>query len=208
MIRKKSYNYFEGFKKMGDYACQAAKSLSKAVADYDADQLGNCLQKLHDIEQTADQQHHEIRRHLAVEFITPIEREDILLIAQELDEVVDCIEDVLLRIYMFNIPYMPQEAMALTNIIEKCCASLVVALDDFENFKKNPQAIHENIVLVNEMEEEGDAIFTKAMRKLCTNCKDPLRLLAWTTTYNFMEKCCDACEHVANAMESIIMKNA
>jgi len=33
-------------------------------------------------------------------------------------------------------------------------------------------------------------------------------LAAWDTTYHYLEKCCDSCEDVANAIESVIMKNS
>ena len=32
--------------------------------------------------------------------------------------------------------------------------------------------------------------------------------MVWRDLFDRMEKCCDACEHVANIMESIIMKNS
>ena len=37
--------------------------------------------------------------------------------------------------------------------------------------------------------------------------KDAVELMIWREIFDRMEKCCDACEHVANAVESIIMKN-
>ena len=32
-------------------------------------------------------------------------------------------------------------------------------------------------------------------------------IIAWREIFNYLEKCCDACEHVADAVESVIMKN-
>ena len=48
----------------------------------------------------------------------------------------------------------------------------------------------------------------KALRSLFTTCKDPIEVLAWTETFRHMERCCDACEHAANVIESIVMNNS
>ena len=205
-MRHNTYNYFAAFSRMAEHSCKAADMLASCFTEYDPDHLESHLAAMHEIESAADVEHHAILTRLAREFVTPIEREDIMELAQQLDEVTDSLEDVLIRMYMFNIPYVPQEALAMTEIIQKCCQALKQALSVFENFKKSHE-IHEFIVNINHLEEEGDDIYMKAMRKLSLNCSDPLRVLAWTTTYTYMEKCCDACEHVANAMESTMMKN-
>ena len=55
------------------------------------------------MEHAADLVKHEMMSELARAFITPIEREDILELMQELDDVTDDIEDVLIRTYIFHI---------------------------------------------------------------------------------------------------------
>ena len=55
--------------------------------------------------------------------------------------------------------------------------------------------------------EEGDQLYTQALRNLYVNCKDPVEIMAWTETFDHLEKCCDACEDVAEIVESVIMKN-
>ena len=50
---------------------------------------------------------------LAKAFITPIEREDIILLSQNIDEMTDKIEDVLLRIYCNNVQTIRPDALKL-----------------------------------------------------------------------------------------------
>jgi uncharacterized protein Yka (UPF0111/DUF47 family) len=40
------------------------------------------------------------------------------------------------------------------------------------------------------------------------NSTDYKELVAWDTTYHYLEKCCDACEDVADVIENVIMKNS
>ena len=45
------------------------------------------------------------------------------------------------------------------------------------------------------------------MRSLHAEVTDPIEIIAWREIYVYLEKCCDACEHVADVVESVIMKN-
>ena len=56
--------------------------------------------------------------------------------------------------------------------------------------------------------EEGDKLYMKAVRKLYLGSKDPVELMVWREIFDRLEKCCDACEDVANVVESVIMKNS
>lgn len=203
----KKYNYFESFNTMVGYACKAAGKLHTLINSFDMKEIEHSMTELHEIEHSADVEKHEMMKHLAKEFITPIEREDIMALAQEIDEVTDCIEDVLLKSYMFNITSMKREAVEFTNVIVSCCEALKNAVNDFQNFKRS-ETIDKNIIEVNRLEEVGDRLYTKAMRTLYSTCDNPIEVLGWTEMFRCFEKCCDACEHVANVIEEVIMKNS
>ena len=144
---------------------------------------------------------------LARAFITPIEREDILELMQELDDVTDDIEDVLIRTYIFHILSIREDALRFADIISRCCGEMLKMMKEFRDFRKS-KTIHEMIVAINDLEEEGDRLYTEAVRRLFMHSKDPIELMVWREIFDRMEKCCDACEHVANIVESIIMKNS
>ena len=61
---------------------------------------------------------------------------------------------------------------------------------------------------MNTLEEEGDAIYIRAMHRLYSTEKDAITVIGWSEAFDKLEKCCDTCEEVANVMESIIMKNS
>ncbi|NLF80710.1 MAG: DUF47 family protein [Clostridia bacterium] len=208
MVRKsKNFNYFDSFVRMVDFSCRAAELLTHTLDNFDPHELSVKVREMHTIEHAADMEYHEMQKHLAREFITPIEREDIIRMGQELDEVTDCVEDVLLRMYMYNIQHVPDEAKQMCAIIEKCCRALREAMREFHNFKKS-RSINSRIIEVNRLEEDCDRIYIEGNRNLYANCAEPMTVYAWASTFTRLEKCCDACEHVADAMERIIMKNS
>ena len=200
---KKGYNYFDTFVKMVDYSCQTANILNQTLLAYDPLDLEAQLYEIHQIEHKADMEQHEMRNVLAKEFIAPIEREDILSLSQEIDDVTDAVEDVLMRMHMFNITSIREEALEFSQLILSCCEALKKAMEDFHDFRKN-KTITESLIQVDSLEEKGDSLYARAIRRLYIERGDPIDTLAWTAMFDRFEKCCDACEHVAHVMLSLI----
>lgn len=207
MAIKKDENYFSTFVGLVKFSCDAAALLNEIVYNFNPEDLEDKMKQMHNIEHAGDVERHIMMKKLAREFITPIEREDIVAMADAIDNVTDNIEDVVLSMYMFNITSMREEALKMTDIIVKCCEALRQALEEFHNFRKS-QTLHDLIIEINRMEEEGDELFTHATRKLYVDCKNPIEVYGWDRTLHYMEKCCDACEDVSDVIESIMMKNS
>lgn len=207
MAKNNDYDYFETFVRMVNFSCDAAKILRGSLTDFKVEGIADKLDEMHAIEHAADLDKHEMMRKLAKEFLPPIEREDIMSLASELDDVTDTIEDVLIRLYMFNITTIRVEALDFCNIVIKCCDALKKLVEEFHNFRKS-KTIHEYIVEINHLEEEGDKIYTDAVRRLYYENNEPMEILKWRETFDRFEKCCDACEDVADVIESVIMKNS
>lgn len=203
---KSKKTYYDIFVEMVDYSCQAAAMLHESLGNFQKDSLPEKMLEIHKIEHSADILQHETMNMLAKEFITPIEREDIISLSSAIDNVTDSIEDVLMRVYMFNIQEIRQEAQGLSSVIVQCCAGLKAMMEEFHNFRKSGD-IHNLIVNINRLEEEGDTLYTEALRNLFVNEKDPVQIFAWTQMFERLEKCCDKCEDVADAVNSVIMKN-
>lgn len=207
MLGKKDNNYFEMLAELVDYSCKAAALLQSTLANFNLDEIEEKINEMHNIEHTADIKKHDMMNKLAKEFITPIERGDIVDMAHYIDNVTDGIEEVLIRIYMYNIKDIKKEAIEFSNIIIKNCDELNKIMKEFHYFKKSSE-IHKLIIDINALEEEGDRLYFSTLRNLYVTSKDPIELMTWTDTFKYFEKCCDACESVANLVESVIMKNS
>ncbi len=205
--KRKESNYFELFVDLVEYSCKAAKGLDETLKNFNPATLSEKIQVMHHIEHSADLSKHDMMSMLVKEFITPIEREDIMALAHHIDNVTDAIEDVLLRIYMYNIKVIPAEVLEFTETIVVCCEELKKMMQEFHNFRKST-TIHEHLVKVNYLEEVGDRLYTEAVRALYTSEHTAAEITGWTETFDRLEKCCDACEDVADVVESVIMKNS
>lgn len=207
MKNEKNYNYFEGFVELSKFSLSSAENLHKILSEFTTTNVAEKVTLMHNIEHSADIAKHEILNHLVKEFLPPIEREDITSLSQKIDDVTDSVEDVMICIDIFNIQTIRPEILKFTELIVECCKSMDIALVEFKNFKKS-KTLHSKIIEINRLEEEGDVLYANAVRALYKTSKDPVELMVWTDILRRLEKCTDACEDVANDIESIVMKNS
>lgn len=207
MAKGKDFNYFRAFIDLAEGSLKASEMLNTILHDFNVDTLQEKVKEMHEIEHNADVQRHEIMNRLVKEFLPPIEREDIISLADNIDDVVDSVEDVLLGIDMYNVQTIRPEIIKFVEVIMDCCKSMGAALVEFEHFKRS-HTLHPAIIEVNRLEEVADQLYMNGVRELYRNTKDPVELMVWTEIYLLLEKCCDSCEKVANDIENIVMKNS
>lgn len=207
MAKKQDVYYFNNFVACAEESCHAAHLLKDVLENFNPDDLTGRLDEMHAIETRADGRKHEAMDRLAKEFIPPIEREDIITLSQYLDDLTDKIEDVLLRIYMNHVTRIEPAAVEMTDVIIRCCEAVKELLEEFADFKRSKK-LKEQIIRINELEEESDRLFMSSMRELHTQSTDPLHIIAWREIYSYLEHCADACEHAADVVESVVMKNS
>ncbi len=204
--KTKDFNYFEYFSEVVSIAVEGAKALENAVRTFDYTTFPERMKEIHEIEHRADHAKHTMIEVLAHEFITPIERDDIVELAQELDNVVDCIDDVARCIYKYNIQTIREETLEYISLIVKACQSLKLVTDEFENFK-NSRKIKEYIVQVNQYESDGDDLLSASLRKLYSDGSSDRDVIVWTNMFEDLENCLDAAEDCVDIIESVIMNN-
>ena len=157
MGRKKDHDYFAMLVEGVNYACEAATMLKTTFENFEPEELQENINKVHQVEHTADMAKHDMMEKLVKEFITPIDREDILELADVIDDVTDDLEEILLKLYMYDIKELKEEAVEFVDIIVRCCGEIKVMMEEFSNFRKS-KAIGSTIVSINDMEEEGDKL--------------------------------------------------
>jgi len=198
--------YFQSFVQLSEFFFKASRYLDDIVANFDPKKLMKYKTDMHEIEHTADLERHKVIANLFKEFITPIEREDILAILSSIDDVTDMIEDVVLRMYMFNIQEIRPEIKLFTDIIGHCTVSLKALLVEFSHFKKSTK-LKELIMAVLELEEDCDAVYSESVHKIFQHETDPIKLFIWEDLFLRLENCCDACGYVSKQIENALFKN-
>ena len=207
-MKDRKFDYFRKFSDMAQKASQAADLLQITLGTYDAATLREKTDAMKRIENDCDQIMHDIMNRLAVEFLPPIEREDIIEITDKLDTVVDSIEEILLGLYMYRVRELIPETLEFVDLIVESTAMLEEVVLEFSNFKRSNE-VKEKIIRINSLEGEGDTLYLNSMRSLFdyTGEFDPRKTIIWKEMLQVLENCLDSIEECANEFETAMLKN-
>ncbi len=207
-MAKLKLNYFKAYEKLTGLAVEEADLLIEAMRTFtEASGYSDTMEQMHEFENRGDDINHDIFTAAAVDFMPPFDREDVVSLAQALDNVLDYIDDVLGHMYVYDIRTMPEDALRFAELIKKSARALDHMMAEFHNFKKNKK-FKQLVVDINSYEEEADVLYQEAMRRLHTEDNDDvMHVLVWSRIYERMEKCCDATEHAADIVSTILLKN-
>ncbi len=201
---KKELVFFEDFINMIDTVYEASEKFETMLADYK--NVQQHIQGISDLEHKCDAIVHKTFERVNLAFITPIDREDILIIIKTIDDIIDQIEETAYRFSVYNVKAVKPEAVQFAKLIKKAVVNLQKLIRLIP--QKSNKDIHELIVIVNRIENEGDALYRKEIANLFTNETNAIEIIRWNGIYDCFENTLDACEHVANLVEGIVMKNA
>ncbi len=207
MPKRGAYDYFQSFIDYADCALRAAEYLNETILHFDPETLSARMDALHSIEHFADGINHKTLDRLAREFLPPIDREDLALLSHQLDDVVDGIDDIMRRMCMYGVAKPRPEVVNLCELLVRCCSAVKTLTCEFSNFKKST-AIKDCLVEINSLETEGDTLHFKAVSKLFAAPESPLDIIIWRDIFDGFESCYDGCEHVAEVIESVVLKNS
>lgn len=157
-------------------------------------------------ETLCDDQVGKIISTLNTSFITPFDREDISRLALLMDEIADGIESVSAHLSMYDIKEMRSEAVQVAHLILFASEELQKAFDRLPDYHKDDSVIR-HTRSANEYEDQGDVVYRNALSSIFRNVDDPIEVLKWKSLLDRLESTLDACKHVANAVQNVIVKN-
>ena len=167
--------------------------------------LKSFSEKIKALETKGDSFVHETIIELNHAFITSIEQEDILLLAEKMDEVVDGMEDCAIYFYMYDLKETDDFMTEFQKNIGLCSDELCNAIAFLVSGKL--KSIKEHTVNVKSYEEICDQVERKAIRKLFKKYSDPIKIIQYKDLYEMLESVVDACQDVAKSLDTIVMKN-
>ncbi|RPJ05481.1 MAG: DUF47 domain-containing protein [Spirochaetaceae bacterium] len=203
--KSKEENFFDMFKVQAEYAKKAADKLDDLIMNY-TDKETKC-RVIEDLEHEADGQVQKIYAQLNTAFITPIDREDIFMLAKRFDQVTDTVDSAAQRFLMYNVLSITEEAKAFSHLIVKCCNLLIEVVTELKHFKK-VNKIRDGIIKVNALEHDGDILYHNTVKALFQKEHDPLYVVKWKEMYRALEDVLDACEDSANTILGVVLKNS
>jgi uncharacterized protein len=155
-------------------------------------------------EQEGDRITHDIHHRLNSTFVTPIDREDILDLTSDLDDIIDLIDEVADYLGLYKIEAPMEQSQRMAHILLQATRQIAEAMPRLRTFSD----MTHYTVEVNRLENDGDRTSRHAIASLFDNGIDPMVVIRWKDIFERLEEAIDACEHVANTLEGIVIKNS
>ncbi len=178
-------------------------------ADYKLNNISDLKvfsEKMKEYETKGDTLVHETIKELNNAFITPIEREDILHLAMAMDDVLDGFEQTADLFEMYSIINADEFMLKFVEAIQQSAVEIEKSVELLSS--KKLLKIRDHAIKIKDLESKCDGVLRQSIKHLFSVEKDPIRIIQKKEIYENLEEIADSCQTVANAFETIIMKNA
>ncbi len=160
-----------------------------------------------DEEHASDKVIEEVYHALNKTFVTPLDRADIYALATTLENVVDRIHGTITQIVVHAMEGVPEGSVEIASQVHKACVEIDAAVKLLRDLKRMDE-IQKHCDAIVAMEHDGDQIFRARIGEMFRTEKDAVRLMKNKEFLEGLENALDCCDDVANALESLVIKNA
>lgn len=204
--KKKSNYYFDSFPVLAHFSVECGEMILNFMENFDHEKLEEFKTSVHEIEHKADEHKHEVTNKLLTEFMTPIDREDIFELLRLIDEVTDAVEEISLKLYLYDYKKLPENTVEFMRVTLECIKETENCLQNFHEYL-NYETYRPLVEKVIRLEEESDTIYIENTHNLYLNEKDPLIIHKAETIYTLLEGVSDRCREVCRFVQNIAFKN-
>jgi predicted phosphate transport protein (TIGR00153 family) len=203
-LMPKQQQLFERFERLAELGQQAAALLHQVLRA--PDKAAELLPRIEALEQQGDDANHEALAMLQKAGTLPIDRDEVVALLGELDDLLDGADAAAHRVVLYRVQGSKPEALKLGELLEKAAAALAEAVRALRT-GKDKSAVQRPVVEVNRLENEGDTVTREAIGALFTNEQNAIELIKWKELFELLEDNLDGCERVANRIEAIALKH-
>jgi predicted phosphate transport protein (TIGR00153 family) len=207
LLLPKEPKFFELFRQVTTFLREGAELFVKLTEATTPEARKQLAREIKTVEHNNDELTHAIFDELHNTFITPIDREDIHLLASSLDDILDYIHSTADRMVVYNVGAISDEMKGLARILKSTVESVSGVVANLQSVKGR-ESIQNFMREIHTKENEGDALYSRAMGHLFNNGTSVIDVIKWKDIYLGVEQAIDRCEHVANVTEGIAIKHS
>ena len=201
----RNYLFYDLFEQSARNLVTAAEAMVDLLEHFENVDMKTARMK--ELEHVGDSIIHEIVEELHKTFVTPLDREDITALAQNMDDVMDYMEGATTAICSYGIRRPTAAACSVADLVRLQTVQLEKAIPKLRQ-RSQLKSVLEQCVEIHRLENEADTLFLDAMARLFQEEPSPVEIIKWREIYDQLELATDSCEHVANVLEGIVLKHA
>ena len=205
-LKPKEEKFFALLEKHAELGANAGKILYDCFANKIDSKDG--LEEVRRLKREGAEVRSKTMERLQKTFITPIDREDIQSVIEQLDTALDEIKEIMDKMVMYHPGEPTPGAVAMAQIVAKCMDEIRKSVSYMRNLKGNYLKIEARSKKVSNLESQGDVYYHEEMAKLFTECTDPIHIIKWKEILSSMEDVVDECEILVNTFQRVVLKYA
>jgi len=204
-LKPQDERFFEYFEDSTEAISEAAHIL-KAFFEDRSDPAMN-LERINEVEHHGDRIFLKTIERINHSFITPFDREDILLLAQDLNRVLDHIQGTMEKVVIYKVG-QPKEryVLDLVNVLVEATEEVKFAVRKLRELRVHHREIIESCEKIRAFEHQGDNLYRTGIASLFENTEDVIEIIKWKEIYEHLETTLDYCETVSNVIKGIAVK--
>jgi predicted phosphate transport protein (TIGR00153 family) len=195
-------SFFDLFEESARLVAEGAGALHELLRRFEDREAAGARVK--EIEQRGDEVTRRVLSTLNETFVTPFDREDIYRLANQLDDVLDSMEAVADLLVLHRIDEPLRDLRQQADVLER----VTRVLQDAVHRLRTLHDVDADLIEINRLENEGDRVYRKTVARLYSGEFKAMDVLKWRDIVDEMEGAIDACEDIANTIESIALKHA
>lgn len=197
----KFYDYFEQASANLLEGAHLLQKLLNAYEDVDAQ-----VEQITEIEHQGDFIVHEVTNLLPRTLITPIDSIDIQALTSAIDDAVDALHQAAKRMRIYRVTEIKEPARELAGLIVEGAKELDGATKALRD-KKQYARVHERVVRINTIENNGDRVLEEALQDLVNHVDGLFDFIRWKEIYELLEATTDRIEDAGDAIQRVIIAN-
>jgi predicted phosphate transport protein (TIGR00153 family) len=158
------------------------------------------------IEHNCDEIVHNIFVRLNTKLIAPIERTEIVSLAQALDDIMDYLEATVARFHMYGLHAPTAPMREFSHTIMQCAKEVSVGIENINDIYSNRfDRLEKSCIEINKYENEADSTLRTSLEELFKG-DNAIEIIKLKEIYDNMESVTDKCEDVADILRDLSVK--
>jgi uncharacterized protein len=194
--------FFSLYNRSAENIVAIAEQISELLDRFPAG-AEDCAGRVKELEHRGDELTYELVDLLNRTFVTPFDRDDMYRLAGALDDVCDHIDEAASRVVSYGVKEIRLQAKEQAHTIRRSAGKLADAVALLEGFQDSRAHLAE----LRDLENVADRILQDSVSTLFVSRAEPLEVIRWKDIHESLEAAMNACEHAANVLEAIVVKN-
>ncbi len=203
ILPPKSNVFYESFESAAKNCNDIAQLFDKAISHGITSEL---IVKARNLKHRGSELERETINKLNSTFVTPIDREDIQVLAAMLNKITKKIVQALMNLNIYKVNCLTEEILQQSNNILKATEELIRSVSLLKTISRITE-ITASYESMKEIETLGDDILYRAMDKLFSGEFEAIEVIKLRDIYKVLESAMDKCYDVSDVILNIALKN-